>query len=66
MIASKVNMLLLRLTEKTEDILKSELPAEVKAGDSLIFQKNKITIDNEDTKSRKEEISELMEELFED
>ncbi|WP_334075506.1 DUF3006 domain-containing protein [Paenibacillus sp. A14] len=59
-------MLLLRLTEKTEDILKSELPAEVKAGDSLIFQKNKITIDNEDTKSRKEEISELMEELFED
>ncbi|WP_334077975.1 DUF3006 domain-containing protein [Paenibacillus sanfengchensis] len=56
----------MRLTEKTEDILKSELPAEVKAGDSLIFQKNKITIDNEDTKSRKEEISELMEELFED
>lgn len=24
---------------KTEDILKPELPAEVKAGDSLIFQK---------------------------
>lgn len=49
---------------KTEDILKSTLPAEVKAGDSLIFDEEKITIDTDDTASRKEEIDNLMEELF--
>lgn len=51
---------------KTEDILKSELPTEVKAGDSLIFEEDKITIDTEDKASRKEEIANLMDELFEE
>lgn len=50
----------------TEDILRSELPAEVKPGDSLIFDEEKITIDTEDTASRKKEIKDLMDELFED
>jgi hypothetical protein len=50
----------------TEDILKSELPTEVKVGDSLIFYEDKITIDTDDTISRKEEIDNLMEELFEE
>ncbi|OKP84345.1 pyruvate kinase [Paenibacillus helianthi] len=51
---------------KTEDILKSELPAEVKTGDTLIFEDGKVIIDTEDTDSRKEEIDSLMDELFEE
>ncbi|MBT2292646.1 DUF3006 domain-containing protein [Paenibacillus albidus] len=51
---------------KTEDILKSELPAEIKTGDSLIFEDDKVIIDTEDTASRKDEIVNLMDELFED
>ncbi len=51
---------------KTEDILKSELPAEIKAGDTLVFEEGRITIDTEDTNSRKKEISTLMDELFEE
>lgn len=50
----------------TEDILRSELPAEVKPGDSLIFGEDKITIDTEETASRKDEINNLIDELFED
>lgn len=50
----------------TEDIFRSELPAEVKPGDTLIFEENTITIDTEDTASRKDEIDNLMDELFED
>lgn len=50
----------------TEDILKTELPADIKAGDTLIFDNNKITIDTVATDSRKEEIITLMDELFEE
>ncbi|MEK5238023.1 DUF3006 domain-containing protein [Paenibacillus sp. FSL L8-0470] len=51
---------------KTEDILKSELPDEVTAGDTLIFEDGKVAIDKEDTAQRKKEIDNLMDELFED
>lgn len=51
---------------ETEDILKSELPAEVKVGDTLVFDGDKITIDTVDTASRKEEIKTLMDDLFEE
>lgn len=51
---------------KTEDVLRSDLPAEVKAGDTLIFEEGKVMIDTEDTVSRKEEIDSLMDELFEE
>ncbi|MDH6371729.1 hypothetical protein M2444_003528 [Paenibacillus sp. PastF-3] len=51
---------------KTEDVLRSELPAEVKAGDTLVFGEGKVIIDTEATASRKEEIDSLMDELFEE
>ncbi|MEK3943572.1 DUF3006 domain-containing protein [Paenibacillus sp. FSL H3-0310] len=51
---------------QTEDILRSELPAEIKAGDTLIFEEGKVMIDTEATASRKEEIDSLMDELFEE
>lgn len=51
---------------KSEDILISELPTEIKVGDSLIFEEGSIMIDTEDTTSRKEEIDRLMDELFEE
>ncbi|WP_342435890.1 DUF3006 domain-containing protein [Paenibacillus sp. FSL L8-0436] len=51
---------------KTEDILKSELPEEVKAGDTLIFEDGAVTIDKEETTARKNEIDNLMDELFEE
>jgi len=51
---------------RTEDILRSELPAEVKPGDTLIFEEDKIIIDNEATLSRKKKIETLMDQLFED
>lgn len=51
---------------KTEDILKSELPTGAKPGYSLIFKGAKITIDPKDTASRKQEIDNLMDELFEE
>lgn len=49
---------------KTEDILKSELPDEVTAGDTLIFEDGKVAIDKEDTAQRKKEIDNLMDELL--
>jgi len=51
---------------QTEDILKSQLPEDAKIGDTLVFDKNKITVDKNDTETRKEEIQDLMDELFED
>jgi ASC-1-like (ASCH) protein len=51
---------------KTEDVLKSELPAEIKAGDTLIFEDGKVIIDVEAIASRKKEIDSLMDELFEE
>ncbi|MEK4351074.1 DUF3006 domain-containing protein [Paenibacillus sp. FSL R5-0475] len=51
---------------KTEDVLRSELPAEVKPGDTLIFEEDKVIIDTEGTASRKEEMDSLMDELFEE
>ncbi|MEK3658203.1 DUF3006 domain-containing protein [Paenibacillus sp. FSL F4-0236] len=51
---------------KTEDVLKSELPPEIKAGDTLIFEDGKVIIDSEATSSRKKEIDSLMDELFEE
>ncbi|MEK3698226.1 DUF3006 domain-containing protein [Paenibacillus sp. FSL R10-2199] len=51
---------------KTEDVLRSELPAEVKAGDTLIFKDEEVIIDTEDTASRKERIDNLIDELFKD
>jgi hypothetical protein len=51
---------------KTEDVLKSVLPPEIKVGDTLIFEDGKVIIDSKATASRKKEIDNLMDELFED
>ncbi|MEK3966266.1 MULTISPECIES: DUF3006 domain-containing protein [Paenibacillus] len=51
---------------QTEDILKSILPKEAKSGDTLIFKDNEILIDKNDSKKRKEDIQQLMDDLFED
>ncbi|WP_339245360.1 DUF3006 domain-containing protein [Paenibacillus sp. FSL F4-0243] len=51
---------------KTKDVLRSELPAEINAGDTLIFENGKVIIDIEATASRKKEIDSLMDELFEE
>lgn len=41
---------------ETEDMLRSELPAEIKPGDTLIFDGDTITVDAKDTASRKEKL----------
>ncbi|QUL57598.1 DUF3006 domain-containing protein [Paenibacillus tritici] len=51
---------------ETEDILRSELPAEAKIGDTLIFEEDSVTIDKADTTKRKNEIQNLMDEVFEE
>ncbi|GGG13905.1 hypothetical protein GCM10010912_67900 [Paenibacillus albidus] len=51
---------------QTEDLLKSDLPEDAKAGDTLIFEDGNVIIDKEGTASRKKEINELMDKLFED
>ncbi|SHJ76196.1 DUF3006 domain-containing protein [Tepidibacter formicigenes] len=47
-------------------IHKSKLPSNAKEGDVLIINKSKIEIDLNKTKKIKEEIENLMDELFED
>ncbi|AOZ94909.1 DUF3006 domain-containing protein [Paenibacillus crassostreae] len=51
---------------QTEDILKERLPANVKIGDTLLFNNNEISIDTADTNNREKEIKDLMDDLFED
>lgn len=47
------------------NILKINLPSEVKEGDVLIFENNKIFIDIEETKKRHKEIEKLTQGLWE-
>lgn len=42
------------------------LPAEAEAGDVIIINGNQFTLDKEETKKRKQEIDDLMNDLFED
>jgi hypothetical protein len=42
------------------------LPAEAEPGDVVIINGNQFTLDKEETKKRKQEIDELMNDLFED
>lgn len=51
---------------ETEDILRSELPAEAKTGDTLIFEDDSVKIDKADKAKRKNEIQNLMDEVFEE
>ena len=47
-------------------IPKSELPKEAKVGDVLTFDGDKIMISKKETDNLKQEIDDLMDELFED
>ena len=49
-----------------EDIPKAKLPKEAAVGDVLVFNGDKITIDTKETAKLKQEIEDLMDELFED
>ena len=48
------------------DIPKNKLPKEANVGDVLVFNANQISIDTIGTKKLKQEINDLMDELFED
>lgn len=52
--------------DRTEDIPKEILSEDCKEGDVLTISDNKITVDKAETLKRKEEIDDLMNELFED
>jgi hypothetical protein len=49
----------------TIDIPLNELPVEVQAGDVLIIEEGKVSIDKSETQNRKERINKLADELFE-
>ena len=52
--------------DEMKDIPKRVLPKEAKVGDLLIFDGNKITLSKEETDNLKQEIDDLMDELFDD
>lgn len=52
--------------EEMRDIPKNQLPKDSKIGDLLIFEGNSVTIDKAGTDKLKNEIEDLMKELFEE
>lgn len=60
------NFAVVEFEDRTEDIPKEILPNDCKVGDVLTISDNKITVDKAETLKRKEEINNLMNELFED
>ena len=52
--------------DEMKDIPKGKLPKEANVGDILIFNGDQIIIDTNGTKKLKQEIEDLMDELFED
>ena len=60
------NIAIIELEDRsTTNITKDKLPIDIKEGDIVIFSDNKISIDKEETKKRKQEIHNLMDKLFE-
>jgi RNase P/RNase MRP subunit p29 len=59
------NIAVIETEGTTIDVPKTSLPINAKTGDSVIIDGDKICVDVEDTKKRKAEIDDLMEELFE-
>jgi hypothetical protein len=51
---------------KTQDFPKPIFPKEAKVGDVVIIDGNKVTIDKKTTEKLREEIEELMNEVWED
>lgn len=60
------NFAVVEFEDRTEDIPKEILPKDCKVGDVVSFIDNKISVDKAETLKRKEEIDDLMNELFED
>ena len=52
--------------DEMKDMPKNKLPKEAIVGDVLVFNGDQITIDQKGTKKLKQEIDDLMDELFED
>ena len=52
--------------DEMKDMPKNKLPKEATVGDVLVFNGDQITIDQKGTKKLKQEIDDLMDELFED
>ncbi|KZN96826.1 DUF3006 domain-containing protein [Aeribacillus pallidus] len=51
---------------KIIEILKSQLPKNAETGDVIIQKNNRYYVDKKETSKRRQEIEELMDELFED
>jgi len=51
---------------KIIEILKSQLPKNAETGDVIIQKNNRYYVDKQETSKRRQEIEELMDELFED
>lgn len=60
------DIVVVEFDEEMKDIPITKLPKGVNVGDVLLFDGNKITIDKKETSKLKNEIDELMDELFED
>lgn len=60
------NFAVVEFEDRTEDIPKEILPEDCRVGDVVSFIDNKITVDKAETLKRKEEIDDLINELFED
>lgn len=51
---------------KIIEFLKSQLPKNAETGDVIIQKNNRYYVDKQETSKRRQEIEELMDELFED
>ncbi|KZM55868.1 MULTISPECIES: DUF3006 domain-containing protein [Aeribacillus] len=51
---------------KIIEIVKSQLPKNAETGDVIIQKNNRYYVDKQETSKRRQEIEELMDELFED
>jgi len=60
------DLAVVEFNDTMEDIPKTKLPKEAAVGDVLVFNGDKITIDTKETAKLKQEIEDLMDELFED
>jgi len=60
------DLAVVEFNDTMEDIPKDKLPKEAAVGDVLVFNGDKITIDTKETAKLKQEIEDLMDELFED
>ena len=56
----------IEINGETKDFSKTMLPNDVQVGDVVLIDGDKISIDKEETKQRKERIKKLLDEVWED